>query len=209
MKVFDMEQRSKEWFAVRCGVITGSGINRLLTAKTVQFAKGKGDDYIDELLAERLTGRIIPIHQSQAMKRGVELESEALAWYMMETNRAVKTVGFVKHDNLEIGASPDGIAEDRGIEIKCPLDKGHATTLRSGQIPEKYYPQVQTCMWLTGLKYWDYVSYTDSNMPNFILTVPFDEVWVSKMLEVVLPVHDELQKLEEQFKNKETVYGKL
>lgn len=207
MKVFDMEQRTPEWFAIRCGVITASGINRFLTAKTVQFAKVKGDDYLDELLAEKLTGEVISIPQTYAMKRGTDLEPEALAWYMMETNRPVKTVGFVKHDDYDIGASPDAIGEDRGVEIKCPLNKGHVTTLRTGQIPEKYYAQVQTCMWLTGLKLWDYVSYTDRDMPNVIITIPFDEVWVSKMLEVVIPAHDKLKQLYEQFNNKETIYG--
>lgn len=205
MKIYDMEQRTPEWFAVRCGVITGSGINRLLNLKTMTYAKAAGDSYINQLLAEKLTGRIVPTYQSPAMARGVELESEALAWYMLQTNRAVDTVGFIKHDELEIGCSPDGIAEDRGVEIKCPLDPNHAGTLRSREVPEKYYPQVQTCMWLTGKKYWDYVSYTDSNMPNIIITVEFDEQWIKKMLEIVLPVHSELNALYLELKDKELV----
>jgi len=207
MKIYDMEQRTPEWFAVRCGVITGSAINRCLNIKTVTLSKEKANAYMNELLAQKLTGKVQQIYTSPAMQRGTDLEPEALAWYMMETNRPVKCVGFIKHDELEIGASPDGIAEDRGVEIKCPLPHNHVDTLRSGTIPDKYYPQVQTCMWLSGLKYWDYISYSDDpNLPSIIITIPFDEVFVSKMLEVVLPIHDELQELYNQFKGKETIW---
>jgi len=42
-------------------------------------------------------------------------------------------------------------------------------------------------------------------MPNIIITVEFDEQWIKKMLEIVLPVHNELNALYLELKDKELI----
>jgi hypothetical protein len=196
-EILMMEQRSVEWFNVRCGVITGSAIMRLITRTGKSCAQADG--YINELLAEKLTGHVEESFVSFAMQRGIDMEPEALASYMAHTNQQVKAVGFVKHNEYEIGCSPDGIGEDRGVEIKVPMPHNHVSYLRANKCPDKYYGQVQMCMWLTGKKLWDFYSYSDVMRPLSI-TVPYDPEWISKMVEIVIPIHDEIQKLYQQFK---------
>tara|TARA_R110002126_G_C10313545_1_gene488213 strand:+ start:216 stop:815 length:600 start_codon:yes stop_codon:yes gene_type:complete len=196
MKIYEMEQRTPEWFAIRVGVISGSNVMRLITKTGKPCAQANA--YINQLVSEKLEGKIQESYVSAPMQRGIDLEPEALAYYMMETGHAMKNVGFIKHDDYEIGCSPDGLGEDRGVEIKCPLPHNHVDYLRHG-MPDKYYGQVQLAMWLTGLKLWDFVSYSDTIKP-FIVTIPFDEVWVSKMLDIILPTHDLIEELHSQYK---------
>ena len=48
MKILDLPQRSQEWFEARLGVITGSRAKQVFAKNNLPF--------IDELIAERLTG---------------------------------------------------------------------------------------------------------------------------------------------------------
>jgi hypothetical protein len=94
------------------------------------------------------------------MERGILLEPEARAAYEAESGLLVDTVGFIVHDELMTGASPDGlIGEDGGIEIKCPGAAAHLDYLR-GEIPSDYKLQVIHSLWLTGRQWWDFASYS-------------------------------------------------
>ena len=51
MKIKNVEQRSREWFEMRLGVITGSRCANVFKSANLSF--------VDELIAERLSGEII------------------------------------------------------------------------------------------------------------------------------------------------------
>jgi hypothetical protein len=51
MKIKNVEQRSKEWFEMRLGVITGSRCGNVFKSNNLSF--------VDELIAERLSGEIV------------------------------------------------------------------------------------------------------------------------------------------------------
>ena len=98
-------------------------------------------------------------------RRGVRLEPLARDLYTKLTGIPVKVVCVVHDDLVWCRASLDGWCEDPKIvlEIKSPNWRDHETAL-SGEIPEKYIPQIQHQLAITGGTC-HYVSYTDN--PRF------------------------------------------
>ena len=183
MRILDHEQRSDEWYAARLGVPTASSFSRLITP-TGKPAAG-GDSYIDELIAEKITGKAIEIPVTYAMTRGITIEPEARKNYEFIHDCTVYEVGLCLHDELEAGASPDGlIGEDGLLEIKCPLAHTHIGYLREGRLPPKYNAQVQGQLWITGRQWCDFMSY-HPDMKIFIVRVKRNEKFIATLEELV------------------------
>ena len=156
------EQRTEQWYQDRSGRFTGSRFKDLL-------AKGRDDkplkayhDLIIQLVGERLTGRYQESGMdSYALRHGREVEPYARQAYELETGAMVVQAAFIQHPTYKfVGASPDGlIGVDGGIEIKCPKDWDiHLARFENG-MEDEHMPQVQGGMWVTGRKWWDFVSY--------------------------------------------------
>ena len=169
-------QRSEDWYAARLGKATASRFKDAIATKK-QTEKQKKDnlpgdpmqaqlDYLTELVVERLTQQPIQRFQNAAMTWGTEQEPAARAAYERVTGRIVEETGFVAHDTLMAGCSPDGLIDWDGlIEIKCPYSSAnHIETLLNG-MPAEHIPQVQGQMWITGREWCDFVSY-DPRMPE-------------------------------------------
>lgn len=181
-----MEQRTPEWFAARLGKATGSNFAHIL-AKTKAGAEGAmRKNYRAQLVVERLTGQREEGFQNDAMKWGTDTEPLAKFAYTMKTFRNIEDVGFVEHETLMAGVSPDGlVGEDGLIEIKCPTTANHIETLRGGKVPTQYIPQVQGQMWITGRKWCDFVSF-DPRLPEsaqlFVTRVERDEAYIENLI---------------------------
>jgi hypothetical protein len=161
-----MEQRTDEWALARCGKVTGSNFWKV-------FAVSKKDkkplkdrqDYLIQIVTEKLTGTPIQHFVNDAMRWGTAYEDEARAYYQLIHNMDVREYGFIEHRVLDVGCSPDGlIGEDGGIEIKCPTSATHLETLMNGMNEHHMY-QVQGLMWLAELDWVDFISY-DPRMPD-------------------------------------------
>jgi predicted phage-related endonuclease len=100
------------------------------------------------------------------MQHGIDTEAAARAAYSFMKDVEVVEAPFVLHPRLAwSGASPDGFVGDDGlIEIKCPNTATHITTLRGGEIPDKYIKQMQWQMACTERDWCDFVSF-DPRMP--------------------------------------------
>lgn len=184
MRVSNHTQGSDEWLESRLGRPTASNFGRLITPTGKPSASAEG--YINELVAQRITGEIPEFFKSEAMERGNELEPHAKAAYEFANDVEVVEVGLCLHDEFECGASPDGlIGEDGGIEIKCPLPHNHVAYLRAGEVPSKYIPQIQGCLWITGREWWDFMSYHPS-MQDLIVRVYRDEAYIKKLADIVI-----------------------
>lgn len=182
MILLDCEQGSPEWHAARCGIATASGFADVLaTIKTGEAAARR--NYRAKLVVERLTGKVIDTFQSSAMKQGVEREPLARDAYMVQTGNLVRQVGFMRHDTLESGASPDGlIDDDGGLEIKCPELATHLAYLRLKSEPAEYTAQIQGCMWISGRKWWDFASFNPdfpAHLQLVVRRVPRDEKYIA------------------------------
>lgn len=172
--VVDAPQRSALWFAARCGRVTASRAKDVLASiKSGEAAARR--DYRIELVVERITQQ--PAENgfvSADMERGIALEADAFAAYESETGAIVERVGFLAHDYLLVGGSPDGLIgdvmrPDGLIEIKVPRSATHLRYLRSGALPSEHAAQVMHLLWLTDAPWLDFFSF-DPRFPAGLQT---------------------------------------
>lgn len=164
MTVHYLEQRTPAWFALRCGNLTASDAKDMLaTIKTGEAAARR--DLRVRLVCERLTGR----PQSDGFtgnadtERGVRLEDVARARYEARTGLLVDTrAGYLAHDTLRAGCSPDGILPDGSLlELKAPRPARHLGYLRAGGIPAEHRAQLVHQLWVSGAPAVTFVSFND------------------------------------------------
>lgn len=163
MTLHHMAQRSPDWFQVRLGKLTGSRVSDMLTTIRSGEAAARRDLRL-QLVCERLTQQSQESgYVNEAMLRGIELEPQALARYESETRTICHPIGFVSHDELATGCSPDAdINHFTGLlEIKCPKSATHVGYLRSQKVPTDYLQQITHALWITGAEWCDFVSYDD------------------------------------------------
>ena len=158
MKILNVEQRSREWFDARLGVITGSRAKNIFKSNNLTF--------IDELIAERMTRVIEESYTSKAMEHGILFEPEALKTYNERNNVNAEEVGFCIHDRYEwLAVSPDALIFDNidavgAVEIKCPSSRKHVEYIRQNKLPAEYKHQVfHYFIVIETLQYLDFVSY--------------------------------------------------
>ena len=159
-------QRSDDWYAARCGKATASRFRDVMARLKNGNPAADRQKYLTELVVERLTGQPVPAYENAAMRWGAEQEAAARAAYEQLTGVAVEETGFICHDTLYAGCSPDGLVDWDGlIEIKCPFNSAvHIETLLNG-MPAEHTAQVQGQMWITGREWCDFVSF-DPRMPE-------------------------------------------
>ena len=182
MKILEMEQGTPEWLEARLGCPSRSGFSKIITASGTPSSSA--ESYINDLIAELVTGESTHFHVTEWMQRGTELEPFARMNYELENDVEVTEVGFCMHDTLRCGVSPDGLVGDGGIEIKCPKPSTHVKYLRSGKLPAEYKAQVMGCLWITGREWWDFMSY-HPQMPNLLIRVHRDDEYIGQLERLV------------------------
>lgn len=166
MKVIDFPQGSEEWLSSRAGKVTASRIADVMAKiKTGEAAARR--DYRTQIVAEILTGRPQGDDFSNAaMQWGNDQEPFARASYEAATGVLVDQVGLVLHPTIDrAAASPDGLAGEGLLEIKCPKTATHLDYLLDGKPPVKYQLQMLWQMACTERKWCDFVSY-DPRLPD-------------------------------------------
>ena len=154
------DQGSQAWLESRMGKATASALSNVMMAKTAAGYQ----NYMAQLICERLTGEPVETFKSAAMEHGTETEPQARAFYELDTGNEVVECGFIPHPTLaNSGASPDGlIGDDGGLEIKAPQPAKHIKNLMGGTIDKAYMLQMQWGMACTGREWWDFVSFNPS-----------------------------------------------
>lgn len=156
-------QGTPEWFADRCGKVTGSN------ARAIR-AKGRGGaesvtrrNYMAQIVVERLTGVSQEEHgyQSPAMKDGKASEPEARMEAEIRMGEPIEEVGFAYLPGIAAGCSVDGFVQERqGIfGAKCPQFAAQIEYLLAKRIPPEYVPQCTHELWITGAEFFDFYSY--------------------------------------------------
>jgi len=110
MKILDLEQGTTEWLQARLGCPSGSGFSKIITSSGTPSSSA--ETYINQLIAECITGESTFVQKTEWMERGNELEPIARMNYELETDNEVTEVGFCMHDTLKCGVSPDGLVGD-------------------------------------------------------------------------------------------------
>ena len=164
-------QRTVEWFAERAGHVTASRVADVI-AKTKSGPSASRQNYLAQLVAERLTGVPAESFNNAAMQWGTDTEPFARAAYELLIDDTVSEVGFIKHPSIEwSGASPDGFISDGLVEIKCPNTATHIDYLLGQDVPSKYKPQMAWQIACTGREWCDFVSFDPRMPPDFRLFI--------------------------------------
>ena len=180
-----VEQGTPEWFAARLGIATASRFKDIMARTPAPW-----NNYMAELVAERLTGEREEGYKSSDMQWGNDYEAVARLTYKLNNpDKKVRGCGIFLHDEIDCGASPDGLVDDDGtIEIKCPKTATHIQTLKSGKLPTQYFWQVQGQLWITGRKWCDFISY-DPRLPEnasyICIRVERDDEAITRLAESV------------------------
>ena len=137
-----IKQRTPEWFKLREDRLTASDLYDAI----------KNPLY---LAKKKLKGTTFNSSGVPALKWGTMYEPMATRIYSTMTGKKIFEFGLIINDNINhFGASPDGITEDGVmIEIKCPIKR----KIIDGDIPEKYYYQIQGQLSVCNLTNCDYI----------------------------------------------------
>ena len=185
METHLMQQGTIEWIQSRIGKVTASRVADVIATTKTGYSSSR-ENYMAQLIVEKITNKKAEIYTNSAMEWGIANEPFARAAYEIATGTMVDECGFVPHPTIDgCGASPDGLVGDDGlVEIKCPNTAGMIETLLTQAVPGKYNTQMQMQMACTGRQWCDYVVY-DPRMPIkaqlFIKRVPRDPVFIQKM----------------------------
>lgn len=192
----DVTQGSPEWLKLRHGLISASRFKDILTDPRAKKDKDAGimsataRAYLAELVAEIVSEPNDPF-ETDATRWGHENEDKARLEYeaiYMDFESSVET-GLFLHDNLKVGASPDGLvgvmANGGMVEIKCPYNpKNHIVTVLDG-MPKEHIPQVQGNMWINEREWCDFISYDpriQSEKSLFVQRIPRNDEYINNVL---------------------------
>jgi putative phage-type endonuclease len=182
-------QGSESWLQERLGKVTASRIADVVATTKSGWGASRAN-YMAQLVAERVSGRITEAYANAAMQHGTEAEPRARAAYSAQTGVIVDLCGFIPHPEIDgAGASPDGLVEEDGlVEIKCPNTATHIDTLLGSGVDSKYALQMQWQMACTGRKWCDFVSFDDrlpEHLALHVRRVHRDEARISGLEELV------------------------
>jgi putative phage-type endonuclease len=169
----DFEQSTEEWLAWRRGGIGASDAPVVMGLSPWQTE--------GELLRLK-TGQRAERPANDAMQRGKRLEPLARLAYVSHTGIDVAPVCVQSREHSWMRASLDGLSADgrHVVEIKCPGEKDHRLAA-SGSVPEKYYPQLQHILAVTGLEEIYYWSFRFDH--TILLKVDRDESFIAALTE--------------------------
>lgn len=182
-----MEQRTKEWYDARKGLITGSSIGAILGLSPFS----KKEDVMRRMVRE-YHGAESEFKGNIATEYGVNNEPNALADYAMMHNKVEECGFYVHHIFTWLGASPDGlVGEDKLIEIKCPYGLRNAKSdddFKPLLEQMHYYAQIQYQLFCTNRKECDF--YQWSAYASRLETVAFDPDFIEKTLPELKEFYD-------------------
>lgn len=182
--VIAAEQRSAAWKLARCGRLTASRAKDMLSAIKAGEAAARRDLRL-QLVVERLTSEPQDdVYVNADMQRGMDLEADAFAAYEAVTGQMASRCGFVAHNTLMTGCSPDGVLDDFAgiLELKVPRSATHLRYLRAGTVPAEHDAQITHSLWVTGAAYCDFLSFDPrypSHLQTFYLRVARDEAAIA------------------------------
>jgi len=130
--IFQPEQRTKEWYEMREGMLTASDWGTVLGMNSYSNS--------NEVLRKKCGDPSMGFYSNAAMQWGNKYEDVAVLIYKHRNNVDIWDFGCLRHPQLSfLGASPDGITPSGVmLEIKCPTSRKI-----TGVPPPYYWCQVQ------------------------------------------------------------------
>ena len=224
MIVDNVEQRSLDWFRLRCGSFTGSKIGDLMKSgrKKEQTSGDTALSYIYKVAAERMLNPVF-VNDDELFGQYIEQQqvySKAIIWGQEQEDNAkdllmkknpeweLADVSSCKHDTIpHFAASPDAIIYDRKKlmigEIKCPsvhtfvcylVEIKDAESLKKVQ-PDYFY-QMQAEMACTNAESGIFVAYCPWLVkPIHIVPIERDEEAIKAIEERVVKANEIVEQI--------------
>ena len=170
MKFINLKQGSKEWLAYR---------KLKVMASEAPIVMGLSKYETPYKLWQRKLGLIEEKEQTQAMKRGIELEPIARNLFNMDNQSNFQPVVAECESYEFLAASLDGYENGEVLEIKCNGEKNHAMALHDG-IPPDHYCQMQVQMFVTDSLKGYYFSFDGNDGKK--IEVEFDPLYCQNMI---------------------------
>ena len=185
------------WIAKRRGKLTASRIGDIVRTKRNGDMLAAGENYLLEVLTERLTGQATDHFVSAPMQWGLDQEANAVTHYEFVTGNKCAFSDFVPHPDFpdDAGASPDRLVGVDGLlEVKCPITRNHVAFLMDGSIAnlgENYPWQIQMQLACTGRAWCDFVCF-DPRLKNAALRARI--VRVERDAEMIKQIKDAIER---------------
>jgi hypothetical protein len=175
----DVAQYSDEYDRLRLGIPTSSNFHKIITPQGKPSKQWR--EYACVLIAERILQQKIEFYNSPAMERGLIVEADAVDWYEFDQDVTTQRVGFITDDNHTLGCSPDRLVGAEGLlEIKAPLPHTQVDYWISGEISERFRPQLQGQLYISQRSWVDIVCWHDV-LPRLIMRVEPDEKYIEAL----------------------------
>lgn len=168
-----LEQGSEEWLRWRKGGLGSSDAPIIMKVSPWKTPR--------ELYEEKISDEL-DATSTFAMERGHNMEPKARAAYELLYNLDMPAGTKVHPTHEFLRASFDGINEKEKLilEIKCVSKEDHALALK-GSVPEKYYPQLQHQLLVTGFDRVHYFSF-DGKVGGLV-EIKRDDAYLKTLLE--------------------------
>lgn len=177
---------------------TAEQLAAAMKAAKSRSAGGTRRRYLRDLAAETIRGTVEEDGYTNAhMERGRVQEDDARKLYAFMADAEPQRVGFIR--NGRAGCSPDSlIGDDGGLEIKTALGHIQIERLQRGGLPPEHRAQVQGSLWITGRKWWDFVSYSPGLRPLIVRVEPEPD-YIAKLAVAIDSFNAELDNLVASF----------
>jgi len=180
MPIFhDVAQYSQEHDRLRLGIPTSSNFHKIITPQGKPSKQWR--EYACVLIAERLLHRKLEFYNSPAMERGLIVEAEAADWYEFDQDVTVQRAGFITDERHRMGCSPDRLVGDEGLlEVKAPLPHTQVEYWLSGEVSERFRPQLQGQLYVSQRSWVDILCWHDV-LPKLVVRVEPDEKFITAL----------------------------
>jgi len=173
----DVAQYSEEHDRLRLGIPTSSNFHKIITPQGKPSKQWR--EYACVLIAERILHTKLEFYNSPAMERGLIVEAEAADWYEFDRDVSAERVGFITDDMHTMGCSPDRLVGDDGLlEIKAPLPHTQVEYWISGEISQRFRPQLQGQLYISQRSWVDILCWHDV-LPKLVVRVEPDEKFIA------------------------------
>jgi hypothetical protein len=155
MKIrIEAQSGTDQWYAARRGMLTASRMHDACNFNQNGKSSAKRNNYMRDLVAERMTGIATNHYVSAEMQWGIDHEREAISALERATGLLVWSAGFVLHPTIDFfGATPDGFVTiwtgenlEREtavtVEIKCPTTQTFIDWRMANAIPDEHRLQM-------------------------------------------------------------------
>jgi YqaJ-like viral recombinase domain len=175
----DVPQYSEEYDRLKLGIPTSSHFHKIITPQGKPSKQWR--EYACLLIAERLLQRKIEFYNSPAMERGLIVETEAADWCEFDQDVMVQRVGFITDENHTVGRSPDRLVGGEGLlEIKAPLPHTQVEYWISGELNERFRPQLQGQLYISQRSWVDILCWHDV-LPKVVMRVEPDAQFIKTL----------------------------